>query len=93
MASAGAKKRRLTRRFLSCKYSAAEVGFLDGFVGKHRLGVALHNDFARLKDVGAVRYRKGHLGVLLHQEDGGALLVELLDDVKNLLNQEGRKSH
>ena len=36
---------------------------------------------------------QGGAGVLLHQQDGGAVLVQLLDDIKNLLHQDGRQAH
>ncbi len=61
----------------------------DTLVGQQFGTGALHDHAARLKDVGAVGHRKGHLCVLLHQKDGHALLVDVPDDAEDLLHQQG----
>ena len=48
---------------------------------------------ADLKHVGAVGNGERHVGVLLHQQDGGPGRVELLDDVEDLLHQDGGQAH
>ena len=39
--------------------------------------------------IGAVCHGKGHLCILLDQQDGHALFVDVLDDVEDLLHQQG----
>src|SRR2546422_6478828 len=71
--------------------SDSQVGLPDG-IGLLQLGAgALHDDLSRLQHVGAIGDLQGLHDVLLHQQDAHALLVERLQDAKQLLDQERRE--
>ena len=72
---------------------AAQICAAHALVGQQFSTGALHDHTARLKDVGTVCHGKSHLCVLLHQQDGHAFLVHVLDDVEDLLHQQRRKAH
>ena len=72
---------------------AAEVGGLDRRVLGELGAGALADDLARLEDVGAVGPLERLGGVLLDEQHGGALLVDLRDDVEDLLDELGRQPH
>ena len=46
---------------------------------------AFVDDLAGFQHVGAVGNGKRHLRVLFHQQNGGALLIQVLDDLKDCL--------
>src|SRR5687767_5366823 len=77
-----AKGRRLT----------TEVGFFDVGVLEEVGGGVGEDDAAGLEDVAAVGDGEGHVGVLFDEEDGRALLVDLLDDLEDFANDEGGQS-
>ena len=78
-------------RIASCleKGSAAQVRAAHPLVGQQLGTGALHDHAAGLQNLGAVGHGKGHLCGLLHQQDGHALLVDVADDGKDLLHQQG----
>ena len=55
-------------------------------------GAAGAHDLALLDQVAVVGEGEGHPGVLLHQEDGGALVVDGEDHVEDLLDQQRREA-
>ena len=57
------------------------------------VGFALHLDLAGLQHVGTVGDLQGHFGVLLHQQHGHAVAVDLADDLEDLLDQQRRQAH
>src|ERR1700676_5386714 len=71
----------------------AEIGLLDHLVVAQALGGAVQYHLAGLQDIPVVGDGERHVGVLLHHEDGGALLVDGLDQVEDLLNVERRQAH
>src|SRR5438046_1250601 len=75
-----AVSRRSSRVSSALASGHAEVGFADFVGGGEGLGVVGHLDLAALEDVAAVRHRERHVGVLLDEQDGDALLVDLADD-------------
>lgn len=52
------------------------------------MGGIVQDHLACLEDVAAVGNPKCHVGVLLYQEDGGALLVDLLGSTHDLVDEE-----
>src|SRR4029077_12532889 len=57
----------------------AEVELLDILVLAQRLGLAVHDDTAVLQDIAVARVFQRHIGVLLGEQEGHALLaVEVL---------------
>ena len=65
--------------------SAAQIGFFHCLVLQQLLAGAGGDDLACLQHIAPVGHGQGHLGVLLHQQDGGAVLVQVLDDLNDLL--------
>ena len=55
--------------------------------------VAGHDDGTCLQDIGPVRDLQRHLGVLLHQQNGHAGLIHIVDDAEYLLHQQRRQAH
>ena len=72
---------------------AAEVGLADVVVLEEVGASAGLLDGADLKHVGAIGNGERHVGVLLYQQDRGPGRVELLDDVEDLLHQDGGQAH
>ena len=64
----------LHRLFL-CVISAAQVSFLHRLVVEQLGAGTGGDDLAGLQHVAPVCHRQGHLGVLLHQQNGGARLM------------------
>ena len=56
-------------------------------------GGAGEGDFPGLQDIGAVGDLQGQVGVLLHQEDGGPLLVDALNHPEDLPHQQRGQAH
>ena len=69
-----------------------KIRFLDRLVVEQFLACAFHGQPSRFKHVGRVRRVKCHVCVLLDQEDCDALVVDLLDDIKDALYHERRES-
>ena len=65
---------------------ASEVGFADVVVVQELLAGTGHGDLAGLEHVTACGDGKRHLRVLLDQQDRGACLVQVLDNLEKLLN-------
>ncbi len=73
--------------------SAAQVSLYDGVrAGKLGAGAA-EDDLTGFQNVGPVCDLQSLTGVLFHQEDGGAILVKLLNDIKDLVHQDGSQTH
>ena len=62
-----------SRLFLLFEFNA-QICAADTLVGQQLSTGAIHDHAARLKDVGAVCHGKGHLCILLDQQDGHARL-------------------
>src|ERR1043166_310141 len=91
----------LTPRFLllpaplspRARFLGAEVKFLDVLRIHQPLAGIVHDDAADLQHIAVMGRFQRHFGVLLDQEDGGALLfVNALDDGENLLHQDRRQA-
>src|SRR5215467_2350501 len=68
----------------------AEVEFLDVVLFEQARARVLHHDAPHLQHVAVVREVESHVGVLLHEEDGHALLaVDAADDVEDVLDELG----
>ena len=67
---------------------AAQIGFADLDVVGELGGLALHLDRAGLQNISAVGDLQGHLCVLLHQQHGHAVAVDLADDLEDFLDQQ-----
>ena len=66
----------------------AQIGFFDGG-GVQQLGTgAGSDDLTGFQNVAAIGNLQRGTGILFHQQDGGAVFVQLLDDVKNLFYQD-----
>lgn len=61
----------------------AQIGLLNMGIGDQLLRAALHGDGAIFQNVGALAQLQRLLDVLLHQQDGGALLGDGLDQIQN----------
>src|SRR5262249_24234019 len=70
-----------------------EVSLLYQLVVAQAARGAVQHDFAGLQHVAIVGDRKRHVRILLHHEDGGALLVDRLDDLEHLLDEGRRQTH
>src|SRR5215207_8477426 len=81
--------RTLTNRRLDLP----QVRLADLRVLAQLLGWGGVDDGARLEDVAAGGDLERHVRVLLDEEDRGALLVYLLDDVEDPLDEHGRQAH
>ena len=67
---------------------AAQICFADLDVVGELSGLALHLDRAGLQNISAVGDLQGHLCVLLHQQHGHAVAVDLADDLEDFLDQQ-----
>ena len=70
----------------------AEVCGLDLFIGQQFSTRAGKGQGAGLQHIGIIGHLQGHVGVLLIQQHGDALLVHGADDIKNLPHHDGRKA-
>lgn len=70
----------------------AEVGLSHFFVGKQTFGRSLKRDAPGLHDIAAVGYLERLVRILLHEKHRGAVAVDLLDDVEDLLDDDGREA-
>src|SRR5918997_5561435 len=70
-----------------------EVSLADLRVLAQLLGGGGVDDGAGLQDVAAGGDLEGDVRVLLDEEDGGALGVDLLDDVEDALDEDGSQAH
>lgn len=61
----------------------AQIGLAHPLVVEQIGCVAADGQFARLQHVAAISVLQGEAGVLLHQQDGDALIVQLADDPEN----------
>src|SRR2546426_8718540 len=67
----------------------SEIGLLDVGAFQQRRGGALFDDAAGFQHVASVRHRESFGRVLLDQQDSGALLIDVADDVEDLVDQDG----
>ena len=70
----------------------AQIRFFHFLVGQQLRAGAGHGDVSRLQHVGQVRDLQRHVGVLLDQQHGDALAVDLPDDGEDVLHHQGRKA-
>ena len=73
--------------------SAAQICLLDGVGLRQLMAGAGECDLSGFQHIGPVRHLQGHFGVLFHQQDGGAGLMQLPDDSEDLSHQNGGKAH
>src|SRR5918997_7153347 len=71
----------------------AQVGFADRRVLAQLLGGGRDDDLPRLEDVAAGGDLEGDIGVLLDEEDRGALRVYLPNGLEDPLDEHGREAH
>jgi len=50
----------------------------------------LQDNPARLNDIGVFRHRNGHVGILFHQKDRVAILLQLNHGVLHEIDQDGK---
>jgi hypothetical protein len=67
----------------------AEVELTDFGVVEEGFAGASEDDFAGGHGIGSVGDGKGHMGVLLHEQDGGSGLMDLLNDGEDLIHKFG----
>src|SRR6478752_4184068 len=77
----------------SGRLAYAQVRLLDGGVLQQLLAGAAVGDLPRLEHESPVGSGKGLVGVLLHHQDRGSLVVDLLDDLEDLADELWRKAH
>src|SRR5919198_593120 len=82
-----------TRRRPDRLLAFAEVRLSDLLVLTEGLGVVGERDATRFEDIAALGDLERHEGVLLHEENRDSLLVDLLDDLEDLLDEDGREAH
>src|SRR5215469_12698894 len=71
----------------------AEIELLDVVLLEQARAGVLHHDAPHLQHVAVVSEVEGHVGVLLHEEDGHALLaVDAADDLEDVLDELGREA-
>src|ERR1700693_4404278 len=70
----------------------AQVRFFDLRVGGDFGGGALQADRSRLEDVGAIGVLQGRVGVLLDEEHGSSLPVNLLDRLADRVDEDRSES-
>src|SRR5881628_795791 len=75
--------RLMWSRALEWRLSPAQIGMADSLVRRQAPRLVGQDDAARLEAVAAVRHLEGHVGVLLDEQDRGALLVDLPDRAKD----------
>src|SRR5262245_27563425 len=61
-----------------------EIGALDDLILRQLTGHPFEGDAPLLHQIELMRHLERHVGVLLHQEDGGAVAIELVDDAEDL---------
>ena len=71
----------------------AQIGFADLFAGGQLGAGAGKDDAAVFHNVSPIGNGQRLTGVLFHQKDGDAGIVEFLDDIEDLLHQYGRQAH
>ena len=79
------------KKHLRCFFFAdlsAQIGLADGVTLQQLRAGALGDNTPRLQHIAPVGHRQRRLRVLLHQQDGGAVGVELADSVGNRLHQQ-----
>src|SRR2546421_7601243 len=67
----------------------SEICLLDVGAFQQRRGGSFLDDAAGFEHVASVRHRQCLGRVLLDQQDGGALLIDVADDVEDLVDQDG----
>src|SRR5215470_12026150 len=71
----------------------AEIELFDVVLLEQPRAGVLHHDAPDLQHVAVVGEVEGHVGVLLHEEDGHALLaVDAADDLEDVLDELGREA-
>ena len=69
-----------------------QIRFLHGGIREELVGGVFHDDAAVFHDIGAVGDTERLVGVLLDEENGGAVGIDLLDDGENLLDDDRREA-
>src|SRR2546425_3252637 len=81
------------RRAIGGALLLTEVGLPHHLVGAQPLRAIGEDDLAGLQDVAAIRDGEGHGRVLLDEQDRGALLVDVADDLEDRLHQDRCEPH
>src|SRR5919202_3079390 len=89
----GTRERALDARFPEGLLGLAEIRLANLLVLAQRLRVVVERNPPGFHDVAAVRDVERHERVLLDEKDRGALLVDLLDDLEDLLDEDRREAH
>src|SRR5215472_3216328 len=83
------KKKNVPKRIGAASSAHPKIARLDLLVGEELRGASGVDDLAPAQDVGAVGHGEGEREVLLHEEDGKPLALELADHPPHLAYEEG----
>src|SRR5829696_6575047 len=84
---------RQDRKNVAQRSILPEIGAPDVIGGEQRGGAVLNGDATVLQDIATARDRERHGGILFNHEDRRALLVDRLNDIEDLVDESGRKTH
>src|SRR5262249_10353099 len=82
------KKKNVPKRIDLASSAHPKIARLDLLVGEELRGAGGMDDLAATQDVGPVRDGEGEGEVLLHEEDGQSLALELADHPSHLAHEE-----
>src|SRR5262245_65859298 len=83
------KKKNVPKRIEAASSAHPKITRLHLLVGEELRGAGGVDDLAAAQDVGAVGHGEGEREVLLHEEDGEPLTLELADHPPDLAHEEG----
>src|SRR5215813_2199788 len=86
------KKKNVPKRIERASSAHPKIARLDLLVGEELRGAGGMDDLATAQDVGAIRHGEGEREVLLHEEDGQPLALELADHPPHLAHEERSQS-
>ena len=70
----------------------AEVGFFDVLIDEEFFAGTGHRNLAGFKNIGKVSRFEGHVSILLDEENGNTLPVDLTDDIKDAFDNDRSKT-
>src|SRR5215510_14078388 len=82
------KKKNVPKRIDAASSADSKIARLDLLVGEELRGAGGMDDLAAAQDMGAIRHGEGEREVLLHEEDGEPLALELADHPPHLAHEE-----